>query len=169
MAGVALGLATSPRMQKRIFYTLKKDWKFINKQKLYRNIKELEESNIIRYRNKGEWWNVELTKKGKKQAQKIGFNKLKITKPKRWDRKWRVVIFDVPEKNKIIREALRKKMQKLGFRELQKSVFVYPYPCNKEINRVIKFFKAENFVEQFIAVDFNRKTEKNLKRIFKLP
>jgi len=115
MAGAALGLATSPRAQKRIFRVFKKDWEFISKQKLYRNIKELEELSIVRYRKKGEWWNIELTEKGKKQAQKIGFNKLKISKPKRWDKKWRIIIFDVPEKNKIIREALREKIQKLGF------------------------------------------------------
>ncbi|MCD6149246.1 CRISPR-associated endonuclease Cas2 [bacterium] len=168
MAGVALGLSTSPRAQKRVFRALKREWKFVDKQKLYRNVKKLEEQKMIYYRNKGEWWNIELTKKGKKQAQKIGFNKLEISKPKKWDKKWRVVIFDIPENKKIVREALRKKIQKLGFQELQKSVFIYPYPCNKEIEMVINFFKAEKFAKQFIATDFNKSTEKKLRKKFKL-
>ncbi len=168
MAGIALGLSTSPRAQRRVFYVLKRDWKFINKKKLYRNIKELENLNMVRYRNRGEWWNIELTEKGKKYAKKLNFNKLEIVKPKRWDKKWRVVIFDVPEDKKIIREALRKKIQKLGLRELQKSVFIYPYPCDKEIGVVVKFFKAEKFVKQFIATELDHNTENIFKNKFKL-
>jgi len=168
MGSVALGLTTSPRAQRRIFRALKRDWKFIGKQKLYRNVKELEKQKMIHYRNKGEWWNIELTKKGKKHAKKLGFNKLKIAKPKRWDGKWRMIIFDIPENKKIVREALRKKIQELGFQELQKSVFIYPYPCNKEIEIVVKFFKAEKFVKQFIAVGLDNNTEKIFKNKFEL-
>jgi len=168
MAGVALGLSASPRAQRRVFRALKREWNFTNKRKLYRNIKGLEDQKMIRCKNKGKWWSIELTEKGKKQAWKIGFNRLKIPKPKKWDGKWRMIIFDVPENKKIVREALRRKIQELGFQELQKSVFIYPYPCDKEIGIVVDFFKARKFVKQFIAMGLDNNTEKVFKKKFGL-
>ncbi|MDD3498579.1 MAG: CRISPR-associated endonuclease Cas2 [Candidatus Moranbacteria bacterium] len=168
LGGVALGLSTSPRMQKRVLRIIGREWRSINRQKLYRNIRELERDDMVRYRRKEEWWNIELTEKGKKQAKKLGFDGLKIDKPKKWDKKWRVVIFDIPEKKKIVREVLRKKIQDLGFQEIQKSVFVHPYPCSDEITVVIKFFKADKFVKKFIATNFDKKTERHFMKKFNL-
>lgn len=47
-------------------------------------------------------------------------------KNKSWDRKWRVVIFDIEEKEKITRNSLRRKLISLGFGKIQKSVYVSP-------------------------------------------
>ena len=79
-----------------------------------------------------------------------------------------MVIFDVPEKKKIIRDALRRKIQELGFQELQKSVFVYPYPCFKEIETVTNFFRAKKFIKQFTVANFDQETEKQLRGKFKV-
>jgi phenylacetic acid degradation operon negative regulatory protein len=67
-------------------------------------------------------------------------NELQITFPKRWDKKWRVVVFDIPEKNKKLRDEFRRRLKKLGFVEFQKSVFAHPHPCEDEINTLINFF-----------------------------
>ena len=72
---------------------------------------------------------------------------MEIKKPEKWDRKWRMVIFDVPNKYKTARDALRKKLKEMGFYQLQKSVWVYPYPCFDEILFIGKFFNAERFIE----------------------
>ncbi len=53
-------------------------------------------------------------------------------KPK-WDGKWRMVMFDVSEKHRERREQLRSMLQSFGFQQLQKSVWVYPYPCEELI------------------------------------
>lgn len=52
---------------------------------------------------------------------------------KRWDRRWRVIIFDIPEKRKTTRDALRSMMRGFQFYLLQGSVWVYPYDCEDEI------------------------------------
>jgi hypothetical protein len=52
-----------------------------------------------------------------------------VSKPKTWDRKWRVVIFDIWESRRDVRDALRRKLHNIGFVSLQASVWVYPYPC----------------------------------------
>src|SRR3989338_118105 len=72
--------------------------------------------------------------KGKKIVKEIQFDNLKIDKPKIWDGKWRIVIFDIPEnERRRMRDAMRQKLQKIGFYQMQKSVWVFPYPCEKEI------------------------------------
>ncbi len=54
-------------------------------------------------------------------------------KPWRWDRRWRMVVFDVPEYRKSIRNRLRMQMRLFGFLRLQDSVWVYPYDCEELI------------------------------------
>ena len=50
-------------------------------------------------------------------------------KPRRWDRHWRIVIFDIPEKYRHSRDLLRREFIGIGFFKLQESVWVYPYDC----------------------------------------
>lgn len=52
---------------------------------------------------------------------------IKLTKPKRWDGKWRVVIFDIKERRRLTRNRLRDVLKRLDFKRLQDSVWVYPY------------------------------------------
>lgn len=55
--------------------------------------------------------------------------KLSSAKKKRWNGRWRVVIFDIPERRRKTRDRLRILMQQLGFVRLQDSVWVFPYDC----------------------------------------
>jgi len=90
-----------------------------------------------------------------------------IKRPKKWDKLWRVIIFDIPvEKNKA-RTALRRKFQEIGFYQIQKSVFVYPYPCEKEIMFIGKFFGVEKFIEIILAKNLGRREDK-IKKFFEL-
>ena len=53
----------------------------------------------------------------------------RIVRPKRWDQKWRIVIFDIPERKKVVRDEIREILTAAGFRRLQDSVWVCPYDC----------------------------------------
>ena len=92
----------------------------------------------IEYRGKQIY--VSLTKEGRKKAGKYQIDDLKIKKPWRWDKKWRVLIFDVKEEYKDKREALRGKLKDLGLFQLQDSVWVCPYGFQKEIDILREFF-----------------------------
>lgn len=72
-----------------------------------------------------------LTEAGKKAAENIK-SKLEKTKPKKWDGKWRVIVFDIPEKLRGKRDILRKELNNFYFMQLQKSVWVYPFPLPQE-------------------------------------
>lgn len=108
---------------------------------------------------------ITLTEKGVYRALKIKFNKMSREK-KIWDEKWRLIAFDIPENCRKGRNALRYRMKIGGFFELQKSLFIYPYDCKKEIEAVVKLFKLEKYV-RFALIDFID-NEDFLKRKFKL-
>jgi len=146
-AGVALGLTHSPRAQSMIFKKLSKEWKEIDRQYLYRIIREFKYERLVDWKEKiDDSIEIILTEKGKKRTLKFNFDQMKIKKPATWDGAWRIVIYDIPEKFKMAREALRKKLKELGFCELQKSVFIYPYSCKDEIDFVVECFNVRNFV-----------------------
>jgi phenylacetic acid degradation operon negative regulatory protein len=54
----------------------------------------------------------------------------------KWDGKWRMVIFDVPELNRPLRAKLRKRLIDEKFGCLQQSVWITPRPCEQMINEL---------------------------------
>lgn len=54
-----------------------------------------------------------------------------MQQPKRWDGKWRMVIFDIWERRRAVRDRLRTLLQRNGFVKIQNSVWVYPYDCEE--------------------------------------
>ena len=52
---------------------------------------------------------------------------------RRWDRQYRLVMFDVPERRKSVRNRLRAIMRECGFLRVQDSVWVDPYDCEEFI------------------------------------
>ncbi|MBI5004332.1 CRISPR-associated endonuclease Cas2 [Candidatus Kaiserbacteria bacterium] len=54
-------------------------------------------------------------------------------KKRRWDRRWRMVIFDIPERRRAVRERLRILMHEFGFLRLQNSVWISPDDCEELI------------------------------------
>lgn len=80
-----------------------------------------------------------LTAIGEKVLKRWDSSDYKLVRPKKWDKKWRVVIFDIPEIRKMIRNKIRHTFLKAGFIRLQDSVWVYPYDCEE----VIGLLKAD--------------------------
>lgn len=76
---------------------------------------------------------LKLTSDGQELYDRLFLRNYKISKPRRWDKKWRIVIFDIQEENKGIRDLIRKRLKSLGFILLQDSVWLYPYDCEEVI------------------------------------
>lgn len=89
---------------------------------------------------------ITITKKGRVRLQKLKINSIKITRPSRWDKQWRIVFYDVPEGYKSARDALTHKLKVLGFYQLQRSVLVHPYPCRDEIAAVSHAYGIDKYV-----------------------
>lgn len=76
---------------------------------------------------------VKITKDGMMKSLSYQLDDMKPVVPKRWDKKWRVVIFDIPEKYKKVRDIFRMRIKQMGLYQLQESVYVYPYQIFDEI------------------------------------
>ena len=151
-SGVVLGLSRSPRNYFKVLKGAAKEWKEINRNKLVRIVREFYNDRLIDYKeDKDGSVKIILTKEGQKKALKFKLDEMEIKKPVKWDGEWRVVIFDIPERFKKAREALRMKLKDLGFLELQKSVLVLPYECEDEIDFIVEVFLIRPFV-RFVRV-----------------
>ena len=70
---------------------------------------------------------LRITEKGKRYLAKTKLRAANV--PRRWDRRWRVVIFDIKEHRRHVRRNLRSELQAYGFYRLQDRVWVFPYAC----------------------------------------
>jgi hypothetical protein len=140
------------------------------KKNLQQAIRTLKHRKLIEIVNeKNGVTRVELTNKGKKRVCEFCFETLVIKKPKKWDGKWRILMFDIPTKPAIYnnaRNALREKIKELGFVQMQKSVWVYPYDCEDEILFLAEVYYVEKFIDILVAERVMH--EEKFKRKFKL-
>ncbi len=113
----------------------------LKKQKLIEKKKDYEGSIL-----------VSLTERGILRVINFRFRRLNYRKEK-WDGKWRMVIFDIPDSHRKGRNALRYRLKMGGFYELQESVFLHPYDCKREIDDFVRLFKLEKYV-RFGLLDF---------------
>ena len=165
MAGIALGLTTSPKRYFHILKTAANDWKRINRRALHHAIKNLYRSRLIDVvDNKDGSTTIILTQRGRKKALTYQIDHVMTTPMKRWDKKWRLVIFDIPERYKKARDALARTLKRMGFYQLQKSVFVHPFECDDEIDFVVEFFNLRPYVRRIRAEHIDN--ELHLKKLF---
>ncbi len=87
-----------------------------------------------------------ITKAGRRRLLKHDFTKLKISQPPFWDQQWRMVFFDIPETHKRGRQALTMKLKALGFQQLQRSVWIHPFPARQEIEKICEVFEVTKYV-----------------------
>ncbi len=166
-SGAALAFSRSPKNYFKILEEIPKVWEDINRSRMYRIVREFYNERIIDYKeDKDGVVRIILTKEGKQKALQFQFDDIKIKKPNNWDGIWRMVIFDIPEKRKKAREAIRKKLKELGFKELQKSVLVHPYECENEIDFIVEVFQIRNCVRFIRAASITN--DEQLKIKFKL-
>lgn len=166
LGGMAFGYSFTPQRQWKVLKEVAQSWKEIDRKKLRQEIKNLYRSKMIEKReNPNNSYTIVLTEKGKLKALTYHFEEMKI-KGEKWDGKWRLVVFDVPEKKRGGRDALRDKIKELGFYELQKSVFVFPYKCKDEIDFIIEFFNLRKYVRFGVLESIDN--ELHLKKIFNL-
>lgn len=139
-----------------------KQWRSFNRRNLGRTIKRLEKQQMISLREIDGRTKIEITEKGKRRLLEYDFENIEIKKKKR-DGKWRLIIFDIPEDKKSNRDVFGKKLLQMDFVRLQDSVFVSPYPCQKEIDFLCHFLGISDFVT-LAVVD---KIERGEKLLFK--
>lgn len=147
LGGVTLALSSSPRKHFQIIKSIQKNWEWIDRHNLYRNIKTLYRSRLIDKKdNPDGTTRLILNDLGRAHAIRYKIGEMKIRPMKKWDLKWRIVMFDIPEKQKKARDALAHSLKNIGFHQFQKSVFINPFECRDELDFVIEFFNVRPYV-----------------------
>jgi DNA-binding transcriptional regulator PaaX len=166
VAGMIYVAASSPYFTIRLLREIKK-WKKYPRKKLSSAFYRLKKQGCLKIEMKNRQIYISLTEKGRKKAGWLQIDALKIKKSKKWDGKWRIVIFDISQLKKFYREAFRGKLKELGFYPLQKSVWVIPYPCQDEIELLKDFFGlTEKEVRVIVAENIGK--DDQLKKFFML-
>lgn len=108
---------------------------------------------------------VVLSEKGKREVLKYDLENLVIQKQVPWDGKWRMVFFDVPTSHSA-RNAFREYLKSMGFFQMQKSVYVHPYPCAREVKYVREVLVLPHEVK--LATVSALENDNDLRRFFRL-
>ncbi|MBU1033235.1 MAG: hypothetical protein ABII13_04215 [Patescibacteria group bacterium] len=136
-----MGLLSQGRTADKLFKALGKYSVWRIKQML-RQQKFL---GLIEYDEEDEHSPIILTNKG---FTRIAKDKLKYIHGKKWDHFWRIISFDVPE-NKRTRVLFQKQLRRLNFYKVQKSLYAYPYECEKDIKFLAKEYNIRSNVEVY--------------------
>lgn len=114
------------------------EWEPFDESRLRQKLKILQKQKVIKLHQVEDKFFVQITKKGRRRLLKYSLDDLRIEKPKQWDKRWRIVAYDIPDQKKGASNALQHTLKQLGFLRLQKSVYLYPYPCSE----IIEFLRA---------------------------
>ncbi len=145
----------------------RKNWSKIDRHLIYSAVRRLNHKRLIQLAEKDGKLYMEITENGRKLVKNFDYDNLELPRSKTWDRKWRLVVFDVPDKKKKERRALSKKLKDIGFYPLQESVFVYPYDCRDEIDFICELLSISRYVN-YCLVETIDKREGDLRQIFNL-
>lgn len=160
MAGATLGMRRSPQQYFKIIGDIPKEWRKMKRNYLRDCIREFYHDKLVDFKENSDGiCRIVLTKEGKKKVVSLNLDTLEIKRPDFWDKKWRVVVFDIPESKRSARNALRQKLKDLGFYAWQKSVFIHPYNCLNEIEFIIELFQIRPYVRLFEASKIMNESE----------
>lgn len=108
---------------------------------------------------------LKLTKKGKMQTLYRKLRKIAPSSKKAWDGKWRCAIFDIPEKGRHERDAIRWVLKSTGFLQWQKSVYLYPYEIPADVITYLKEANLLPFIRlaRIDRLDHNEDVKKHFK------
>ena len=154
--GATLSIAGSMEKDFGIVKIMSDKWGEIKESSLRRAIKSLYRSRLVEAReNENGSMTVVLTENGKRKALTYNMDTMTVKKPEKWDGRWRLVMFDIPNKRKKEREVLRSLLKQLGFIKYQESAFIIPYECKNEVDYVVEFFNLRPHVRLLEVASFD--------------
>ena len=155
--GISIALSTAPTLfvaLASIGFALKADDR-VQRRKIHSSFDYLKRHKYVATKafSKKTMGSV-LTDKGQKRIKRVLLRRAlesPIERQKKWDGKWRLILFDILAEERAKRNTFRSMIRRIGAVMLQKSVWVYPYDCSEHIALLRQFFdlpeEALRFVE----------------------
>lgn len=165
--GAGLGFTRSSKQYYKIMREMRKEWRKIGQHNFDRSVCRLAREKLVEEKTLADGsFKLVLTPEGRKQAGILNIlgDTISFKKPARWNGRWCIVMFDIPEKERLFRDILRSHLYRLEFYKLQQSVFVSPHPYEKAILDLVAVYAAEPHVRVITATKIDN--EVKLKKHF---
>ncbi len=129
-------------------------------------IKRLEKKGYVALTKTPKGFVAKLLKKANRRLKGILLEDLILPIGEKWDGKWRLYIFDIPEKYRSARDTLRTKLKSLGMYNIQRSVFVYPFDCREELEFIGEYYGVSDY-STYVETGY-MDIDKELRKYFKV-
>jgi DNA-binding transcriptional regulator PaaX len=109
-----------------------------------RKLQELKKRKLVSFKQlAGGEVRIELTKDGKNLVRQYNLDTMQLKKPEKWDGRWRIIIYDIPQYKRQASNAFREKLRDLGLFKIQKSVWISAYDCLAELEFLCTVFDID--------------------------
>lgn len=136
--GVALNVAIKQHRQLKRRQE-NQAWEKFNTGRLHQVLKRMYKARYIEIIIEQGVPTVKVTQKGKVKLLRYKLDEITLDKLSH-DGKWRLIIYDVAKNKRASSESFRRMLRKLGFLQLQKSVYLTPYRCEEQIEYLRQLF-----------------------------
>ncbi len=126
-----------------------------NKQMIFSSLGRLVNRGWVQKKQKREQSYYAITVHGVAELNKT-LDSIKKEAPTEWDRRWRLVIFDVPESKRKLRDTFRVFLKSEGFGILKSSVWITPWDKKEEVKR---FAKRHNLSDHLVQIETGEMTD----------
>lgn len=108
------------------------EWKKFNTWRLKQVLKRMHQQKLVHIVEQNDGYLVKISDNGKKKLLKFNLDEMEL-KNKKWDGKWRIIIYDIFTGKKEQANLFRRTLKRLKFFKLQRSVYITPFKCYDEI------------------------------------
>lgn len=164
-AGVVAGLAVFPGMAVLYHYIDAHDR--AERRRVYQAVQRMKRRELLVRKVINGREELVISKKGQQALGDSELDALSITRQNRWDGRWRVVMFDIPEEKRAARNALTAHLKGIGMYPIQRSAFVTPFPCVSAVRALADHYDVMKHL--FMIEADNIETTIDLVKYFKLP
>ena len=121
-----------------------------NEQAVRVAVSRMMKQGLLQSERKGNKSYYKLTERGVSRVDEAARRIYKLD-PHEWDGKWRVVMYNIPEEKRQVRDDFRKELQWSGFGNLSNGCWISPNNFEKEIHLLISKYKIEEYVQLFLS------------------
>lgn len=112
----------------------------LKKSSLAAAIARLRQGGLVEIKRKRSDTLVKLTKLGKQSLDDLNLD------DRPWDGKWRMVIFDIPETQRGVRDLFRRRLKDWGFKNFQQSVWITKKNVTEKMRKLINKLEIDDWV-----------------------
>lgn len=142
----------------RLFYQILRENHRISSKRISEKLNYLNKRGYVKlYKHKNKI-SIKLTEKGRiKLLENSNYNQI--------DGKWRMISFDIPEEHRARRDRFRSAIKRIGFRQVQKSLWACPFARVDGVERAIRYYQVKDYVAYLIVEKSD--IDRHLKNLFK--